>query len=254
MINVWLKIRQRQDTDFVLRHLNFWMKTFSNKTLYNVWLYNENVILPNYFKKFNHINYLNKNIILEKYECKHLYNLIRKSKVISEWWKPTAFALSVPYFYMDKDQYIWNIDADDLKLEGPATKYLQSAYNFASSNKLETFSYDMLYSYNGKYASKRNHWTFGVNVSSSHRMREIVVANLYNMSVKPQINVGINLDLLIDNYLNYADNYTCFITKDKLHHMENCYTKYNDETKMVEVNDYGSILSVDKHPKTLVLE
>jgi hypothetical protein len=38
MINIWLKIRTRhghnQDANFVLRHLSFWLDTFSNRSKY----------------------------------------------------------------------------------------------------------------------------------------------------------------------------------------------------------------------------
>jgi hypothetical protein len=151
-----MKCRNRGNLNSVLKHLNFWIKTFSNNKLYQIYLYNEDLILPSYFKKFKNIIYLDKKMLIQDYECKFIHTALDKS-IISYWWKGTAFALAAPYFYLKEDQYIIQIDSDDLWLDGPALTYIQKAYDYAKDNKLETLSYDMLYSFNGRHAEKRNH-------------------------------------------------------------------------------------------------
>jgi hypothetical protein len=204
------------------------------------------------------IETFNKQDLLKEERVKFIYDELQKENVISDWWKPTAFALAAPFFYFEEDQYIFNIDADDLWLEGNALDYIEKAYQFAVDQKLETFSYDILYSKNGFSQDLPNVWTFGLNISSTASMRKIILENLQNKSIQGQqmetINVGLNLDLLINKYLLNIDKPVCFITPDKLNHMEVNYTKYNEEKCQVEVMHHGAISLVDKLSKLEIIK
>lgn len=260
MINVWLKIRNRpfenQGERFVLKHLEFWLAVFNDQSKYKIWIYNEDFKIPNNFKyKLKNIPILNREKLLLNKNCKFINDEIKKENILSEWWKPTAFALAAPYFYFSHpDQYIFNIDADDLILEGPAIKYIEKAYNFAVENKLETFSYDILYSKNGFSTDQPNVWTFGLNISSTSKMRNIILSNLKNKSIIGQGEVGLNLDLLINYHTKLINNYVSFITPDNLVHMEINSTKFDKEKNKVEVLHHGTISYVDLPAKLKLIE
>lgn len=258
MINIWLKIRKRyqldQDPDFILRHLNFWLDLFSDRALYKIWIYNEDFNMPEEFaEKIKDITILNRTLLLENEDCKYIFDEIGKSVVISEWWKATAFALAAPFFYFKEEQYIFNIDADDMKLDGPALEYLMKAYNFAVSEKLDTISYDVLYSRNGLSVELPNVWTFGVNIGSTYKMRNVILTNIHNTEIKGQ-GAGLSLDLIIDHHLKSVNNYVAFITPDKLHHMEVNTTRFDVEKNLVEVGHHGHLLHAEQLPKLLLVK
>jgi hypothetical protein len=257
MIAVLLKCRDRGTERYqnIIDNLHFWIRLFSNHEKYKLYLYNENVVLPEYFNTYSQITFLNKQILMNNNEVKVYQNALNAS-VISPHWRPTAFALGAIYFYLQEDQILINLDSDDLLLEGSALTYMEKTIDYVKNNNLETLSYDMLYSYNGKYASKRHHWTMGLNISNSHKMKNIIMSNMNDKTIDPQVNVGISFDLVVDHYLhlpNYKQQHNCFITPDKLIHLDHGWTKnlYNDT---IEVNDYGNILEIPRHPKTLVIE
>lgn len=230
MIDVWLKIRNRDGRDFVLKHLEYWLGVFSNTDKFKVYIYNENFNLPREYHQFYQV--LNKTTLLQNLACKKLEANIMKTR-ISHAWKPAAFALSAPYFYLNNSQYLWNIDADDMIAYGPMEYYADRVAEILKANNLTTMSYDYIYSYNMYDFSRKErfmpqHWTFGINFSNVQKMKNEILIPAINSAEKyikfiPTCNIQheLNLDVLVSTLLKHErknDLYTSFITKEGLIH------------------------------------
>lgn len=227
MIDVWLKIRDRGNLEFVLKHLNFWLATFSNRDKYRIHIYNEDVFnLP---VNYNIYPILNRQQILANIECRNVNNLIERSN-ISHRWKCAALALAAPYFYLHNSEYVINIDADDILMFGPMDHYINRVIETMNNFNLPTMSYDYIYSHN-TFDGNRNvlphHWTFGVNISKIEQMKNIIldITNNINGYARFIRNLNIhteaNLDILMSAFLaNNGRNhkYHAFITKEGFFH------------------------------------
>ncbi len=264
---VWLKIRDRKDisrfgftNQKALIHLDYWLNVFKDDTKYEVYIYNENFTVNNdHFKNKNISDILNRKDVNKK-TCGRLNDLINKSQIKYNW-KGAAFALSAPYFYFEEnDEYVWNIDSDDLLMENDINNKINKVYDFCTSEKLTTISHDLIFSYNS--TEKNHHWTFGLNLSHLPSMKKIILNNINDEIKNTNGRCGVNLDLVVDNYLefnNNKDEYHCFITENKFWHMGVYNIQYigNDVLKIFR-NDRADrrliiIDDVRKHKKTKVL-
>lgn len=257
MINVWLKIRMRDSVDSVLKCLNFWLAAFDDKSKYNIFIYNENVNLPVEYSNFPVVRRHN---LLDNVNCRKIHDQIQKNHIASHW-KPAAFALSAPYFYLDNSELVYNIDADDIVLLGPIKNYLSKLEESFNDNKIFTMSYDMHYScHQGDYYPIRpHHWTFGVNLSRRLPMRDLILKQLFAPIPSPPW--GTNIDYIIDYKLDSVDTpYVCFITPNHLvHHIhgdynQNKFSRFEKTSSRVETKLYGRTQFVDKHNRTLLIE
>lgn len=226
MINVWLKIRNRGNLDFVLKHLNFWMASFSNENKYKIYLYNEDVNLP---ENYGYLTILNRHSLLQNPTCKQLNDLISKTN-ISHRWKLTAFALAAPYYYLNDHEYIVNVDADDILMLGNIEYYIDKVISIMHENNLPTLSYDYIYSFN-TFDGNRNvlphHWAYGVNISKTQPLKQIIDTIMLNImkysGYLKRVNIQheLNLDMLTSAYLATDGNnlqYHTFITKEGFLH------------------------------------
>ncbi len=266
MITAWLKIRDRKDKVDVLKHLDFWLDTFSDTSKYNVVIYNEDYLLP---EKYKALNVISRKDIETK--CPELVEMIGNSK-LDNFWKPAGFALAAPYWYLEEDQFIWNVDSDDqmlfgnvkdqlskvenLMIEGKKDIYLSSSPN----NYIATMSYDLNYSLHFMFGHmQKHHWSFGVNIADSNMMKSIITGALATNCVRPQW--GINLDHLVhlqlERPMSSHSKYNSFITKEGIRHSGHItgahYVKYNEKENRVE----GRIGKLTKystvHPKAFIL-
>lgn len=225
-IDVWLKIRDRSNLDFVLKHLSFWLSTYSDTSKYKIHLYNENLNLPPEYAIYNPIN---KNKLLDNQDCKRVFDLINSSR-ISNRWKPAAFALVAPYYYLNNSSYIINIDADDIISLGDISQYSDKIIEIMEREGLPTLSYDYIFS-NNLFEHDKNrmphHWTFGFNFSKQNTMKIILDKILNNVQhyasyIKGiNMNIEVNIDILLSSFLlNEGKHYKyfCFITKEGFYH------------------------------------
>lgn len=227
MLDCWLKIRDRGDIHFLLKHLDMWLGLFSDPAKYNVYLYNENVNLPpEYYATYNVIS---KAQVLQNNDCKNLFALVNSS-LISIPWRGAAFALATPYYYLPNSRHILNIDADDIMLLGDGGKYIDRALQTINDLSLPTLSYDYIYSFNpfdGGRNLMPNHWSFGCNVSNTGQMRGLIDRVLHNIRIYtnyiPNINMAyeVNLDILMSAYFRHEGGncrYVGFATKEGFIH------------------------------------
>ncbi len=230
MIDVWLKIRDRGNKNFVLKHLTYWLALFSDTSKYNVVVYNENFQLPEYYA--DGFKVLNKHNLLQLNETNYLNNLVESSK-ISPCWKGAGFALTAPYFYFSGDNYIVNLDADDIIASGDVENQLMKLIHIMESNGLTTMSYDYILSHNvfdiNRNGSKLipHHWTFGLNISKKEKMKLLVNNVIGNADrytqYMPSINMAleVNIDILVSNYLKHEGQhfkYWSFVTPEGFYH------------------------------------
>lgn len=257
MITVWLKIKMRSSLDSVLKCLNFWLAVFSDTSKYKVVIYNENVILPEEYKIYPIVS---RQDLLNIPDCKKIHDQIQSNHIVP-FWKPAAFALSAPYFVTKDTDLVYNIDADDIVIFGPIKTYLSKLEQVFNNSNIFTMSYDMHYScHQGNYYhAKPHHWTFGVNLSRTEWMRNLILKQLFIPIPSPPW--GINIDYMIDYKLDSIETpYICFITPNHLvHHVSgnfnhNKFTKFLKHANKVETKLYGAIQVVEKHKRTLLIE
>ncbi|CAF5102388.1 unnamed protein product, partial [Rotaria sp. Silwood1] len=105
-----------------------------------------------------------------------ILHTIRDSKIFSEGWKGAGIALTLPYFYLDGYDYVWNIDADDIVLEGPAEYYLANVEFLLKMLKFPILSSDLYLS------GSIQHWSFGV-AFANRLVFKAMIESLINVSV-----------------------------------------------------------------------
>jgi hypothetical protein len=247
MINVWLKVKSRHSLEFVQKHLNFWLSVFSDKTKYNVYLYNEDVPLP---AEYKHLNIVSKKDLFNDAEVKELYDRVQKSKVVTPFWKGAAFALSVPYFFLKEGDLVYNIDADDIVIFGNTKYTLNKLEGLIVKENLPTLSRDMSFSHHFMFPKLRpHHWSFGVNLSNRLEMRKLL-DTVYDITI-PVMPWGVNIDYMLDVYLEKSKyKYLCFASPSTLVHYENYYCKFHDDGKVEECLK-GETKFATRHPRTL---
>lgn len=251
MIAVWLKIRDRGNTDFVLKHLNFWLGLFSNRNKYEIFIYNENFNLTNLYKN----TIITRQKLQSNIDCVNMDKVIHSNMSVVQHWKKTAFALAAPYFYLKDYKYVWNIDSDDMALYGPNIyNYIEQVESLIELENLPTLSHDWLFSSNCADPKIPHHWTFGVNLSNIEMMSEIIPKAIQQNYPHP-FKLG-NLDYVVDCYLNkQLYKYLCFISPSQL--VDNLwYCRYNEVTNLVEAGLLNNTkkFAVKPHPKTKILK
>lgn len=251
MIAVWLKIRDRGNQDFVLKHLNFWLGLFSNRDKYDIFIYNENFNLTNTYQN----TIVTRQKLQLNADCVALDKVIHSNMSIARHWKKTAFALAAPYSYLRNYKYVWNIDSDDMALYGPSTyNYIEQVEKLIENESLPTLSHDWLFSSNCGDPKIPHHWTFGVNLSNIDMMKQIIVSAI-NDNVSHHKECG-NLDYVVDCYLNKQKyKYLCFISPCQL--VDNLwYCRYNQVTNLVEAGllNNSKKFAVKPHAKTKILK
>jgi hypothetical protein len=257
MITVFLKIRQRESLDSVLKCLNFWLGAFDDRSKYNVFIYNENCVLPPEYHSYNVITRAH---MLDDSGCRKLFEKVNNS-AIHHRWRGAAFALSAPYFYRHSTDLIYNIDSDDIIIYGPIKSYLQKVEEEFNNPKIFTLSYDMHYSTHtgGYYHIRPNHWTFGINLSRKKAIYDIILKGLFNPPDPPPWDL--NIDYVVDKALDKINTpYICWITPDYLiHHIHkeynmNKFSKFDKQKGLVESKLYGTVEYKDKNSRTLLIE
>jgi hypothetical protein len=252
MIDVWLKVRNRGNDWFVIRNLTFWLGMFSDREKYRIWIYNEDAKLPEYYNIYPIIT---RHSSLQKKECMELKNIIEKeSAIIDNKWRMTAYALALPYFYLDDAEYIWNIDADDMFWYGSPEYFLDEALNKLKEYKISTLSHDWLYSVNADSRTLPHHWTFGINIGNARDMKNICI-NILKDKARYGYHI-INLDFLVDKYLERTNaQYVCFVSEFDL--SDNAWTiRFNKNINKIECGffDQKKIFTGNIHPKTIMIK
>jgi hypothetical protein len=185
----WLKVfkKPHEKIEEIERHIDFWLDAFKNNK-YRIIIYNENVELS---EKYNKFDVLSRSDVLKNPVCRVISEKIYASSTLAERWKNAASALAFPYFYFSSE-YIWNIDASDIVMDGPIESYLDKIFVALNQYNLPFLSSDI-------YLTTPNlSWSFGINLAQSHHMNNIIEAAL-DISVSPA-DWGTNLDHLIDQY------------------------------------------------------
>ncbi len=261
MIPVWLKVRMRANNlDLVLKSLNYWISVFSNKEKYDLYIYSEDIDLP---ADYNCYKIIRKNNLLDDIECQKIFNQIQTS-CIDNRWKPAAFALSAPYFYLKTEKLVYNIDADDILIFGPVKKYIQNLENKFNEFNLDTISYDMHYSVHqgGFFNFRPNHWSFGLNLSNRQFMKKLILKCFFSQNV-PTAPWGNNIDYLIDINLEKGHSpYYAFATPSQFIHYWAINANLDEDYKgikyignnKIESKLFGKTTIAEKNPKTLILE
>jgi hypothetical protein len=205
-IACWLKIMKRDkfSMDFIYNNLDFWLKVFDREK-YEIYIYNENI--EELSDKYTKYKIVNKKDVVEKYE--KLYDEIVNSKIINNKWKNAAFALAAPYFYLE-DELVWQIDADDIILEGKTNYYIDRVED--ELKNLPVLSSDIYFSV------PNNSWSFGITYANRKRFREIVEKALKLNTF--ECGWGRNLDHQIDQYFKLVERfeYISFTTPDRFIH------------------------------------
>lgn len=267
MIDVWLKVKNRNNLNQVLKNLNFWLGLFSDYNKYKIHLYSEDLELPRFYSCYN---ILNRHHLLSNFTCREIEKTIARS-VISPNWKATAFALAAPYFYLQQspNKYLINLDADDMIMYGSVENYLdQITKLFDEQGSMTTISYDYLLSKNifERKNTMPHHWSFGINFSAKDKMPALLLNLLHNShSIARRIsnvNYGfeLNLDILMSQYLlenNYLQPYHSFITKAGMLHSNHnfhFFIRLNEQGLaqiFFDQNGQANTSQHIKHPKTL---
>lgn len=265
-ISVWLKVRKREDVN-PIEHLHFWLQVFSDRSKYDITIYNENLDLSN----LTGYKIVNAENLLQHSECHKWHNFIYASRIADRWKRP-CFALTVPYIYLNSE-YVINIDGCDMKLYGDVPLYLDKCIDLMKEHDLPTMSCDNILSYN-PYDNRGimlNHWSFGVNVSKREPMKDIVfrAINLVDEfeRVKGPLfrSEEVNIDVLMSFYLleqHREYKYVAFITENKLTHQGSFFSRFNKDVRKFELeltvlsqrHPDGCHIFADLHPKTFLIQ
>lgn len=261
MHKVWLKIRNRNNLNFVLRNLNGYLGSFSDKEKYDITIYSEDLNLPSYYKNYN---ILTKKDLLTDKECKELYDSIySKNSPISSPWKGAGFALCAPYFFLKNNDFVINIDACDTTCFGPFTNYIEKSTNLIDQLKLPTLSYDYILSHNPFYTNKfiPNHFTFGVNIGRNLDMKNLILKSIQDAKINLNNLIGIkkntevNIDILLSCILTSSNHrYIAFSTQEGFMHgdFDFFYCRGIRENNIIEISLNGRKTVHRKHNKTII--
>lgn len=245
-IIVWLKaIKRPQGIEFVKFHIDYWLNQFKDKEKYKIIIYNENN--EDLYEIYKDYEIINKFELLKNPRVFKIKNIIDNYGIIDPMWKGAAFGLTSPYFYYD-NKYIINIDACDSYIEGDGFYYIEKALELLKDKNLFTISLDY-------YQSYHNEWSFGVNISETKRMKDIILKCMYKKVPVPGWKT--NIDYLLTLYLkNNKVSPTCFITPSKLVHcgLSNQTVKFDEQKKKVEVFLHGKTYFKNLHPCTVLVK
>lgn len=256
-IAVFLKMRDRGDLNFVLKHVNYYLGVFSDTNKYQIFLYNENIKnLPDYYNCYNIIN---RNKLLENVDCKKYHDLVEKSDIDPRW-KGAAFALGVQYIWLKDHELSYGVDSEDTCAHGPAKYYMRKLEEKFKEYNLDIISFDLHNSLHmGDFISTHpSHWTFGLCLARNKQMKNIVLKSLAAKYPTPPWQT--NIDHKVGMYLEtYNTPYISCITKDFFTHTwgeGNHYksVRYLPEIKKMESTLLGKVEIHDKHPRTLLIE
>ena len=250
MIGVFLKIFNKGDLNFHLDHLDFWFDKFKDQNKYKIYLYNENVEFK-FLEKYSNIStIINREEIIKNIECKNIAEDILNSKILNDKWKGAAFALCIPFFYL-QEEYIWGIDSDDLKLQGNINYYLDRVEELIKQYNLPILSSDIYFSV------PNNSWSFGITLAHKEKFKKILKEVLYTPVKEP--GWGNNLDHMIDQYFkrNTEIYYISFTTPDKFEHCgKNGLHSWFDTTENMSACDlYGQrIQYANKNNRSILIK
>lgn len=211
MIGVWLKVMNRPNMDAVYSTLDYWLEAFSAPK-YDVWIYNENI--DNLPEKYQHHKQITRKLIAERSECQTITNLINATPWIADKWKGACFALSVPYWFLDAD-FVWNIDADDLKLEkdAPIKHYIEQVEDRLQKLNALILSSDIYWCVN-------HQWSFGIAFANRREFAAIIKNALNLHTYEP--GWGRNLDHQIHEYFRLILPQESPISFTTPHRFEHC--------------------------------
>lgn len=250
MITAWLKIRDRKkQNDSVLKHLNFWLKTFDSPE-YRIVIYNEDFNLSkDYYSKYEIVN---RNDIIAAIPS--LEEKIEKSCITPNW-KRAGFSLVACYFY-SQDDLIFNIDADDIMLFSDAKKTMKNLVSKFKEEKMSVCSLDINLSCHHEFSNTvKHHWSFGVTLADRIKMIEYIEKSLEANPIKRAW--GLNIDEILSQYFikNNTDKFIAFTFPEGYRHsghFNGAQTiKYIGDT--VESRVGFVVKKAPLHPKTLVL-
>ena len=253
MIDVWLKIRKRDTSEFVLKHLNYWLAMFSDRSKYKVYLYNEDFTdLPEWLD-LSSIT-VNKQDLENDPECKKMIEAVYKNKTINNFWKKTAISLCYPYFYLKNSDIVINIDSDDMMYFSQCKGKLDQIPGILDIENLTTLSFDWLFSYNADDPCIPHCWTYGVNFSKTKKMKEFLTEALGKFYKHP-FECG-NIDYLTHMHLNTKNfKYLCF-TFDTMLYDALWKSGYNPITNKVEaeLHNKKKVGNVNPHFQTIIIK
>jgi hypothetical protein len=260
MIDIWLKIKNRGNLEFLLSNLSFWLGVFSDSRKYKIMIYSEDVELPRWYKERYKI--YRKSDLLNNISCVKVFDKIEKAP-FAHWWKPAAKALSAPYLFLEdsENDLIFNIDSDDLILIDFKKKYIEEAIKLLIDENLTTLSYDLNYSYHVLPENRTfqpHHWSFGVNLADRSKMKSIILKSIWQDFPPKNPPWSYNLDYIVGVELEKTDDkYLTFTSPAKLlHHAIDKsfhYCKYNMEKKQIEANRCGVLSFAEKHPRSYLI-
>ena len=235
--------------EFVFRHLNYWLAAFSDRNKYKIYLYNENMKLPEWF---GGVEMVNRAKLMQDPECQRLHQLISTSNITPRW-RAAAFALGAPYFYLKDNNVIYQIDADDIIIYGQVQDKLEKAKNIILENNIPTLSYDMNFSHHFVFGFERkHHFSMGVNIAQREQMKDLILANVGMKNMR--MSFGQNLDLCLDFGLERTGHkYICFTTEHKLYHCDTYWCHYNKDKNTLENSLNGQVRNNPVHPRTVII-
>lgn len=205
-IIVVLKVRDRGNLYFHLKHLNYWLSIFNDKSKYDVYIYSENLKLP---EQYNSYKIINKNFYSTK-DCKNWLNIVNSK--FPQRWRGAAFAHGAMYFYFN-NKIIYNIDADDISLFGKNTReHFVNLENILIKDNLPVLSWDLHFSHpiaDVVREYREHHWTFGITLANSDKFKDIIYESTLLNLPDPQWEK--NLDYTVDCYLDRVEHKIAFL-------------------------------------------
>jgi len=115
-------------------------------------------------------------------------------------WRAAAYVHCLPYLH-NKRPITINIDADDVYHTLPLNEVLSKMLCGLEEHKATTLSYDVYFSVSIRLETRPHHWSFGVNISKTKEMKQILTEALQQRNLP---NVGFcNIDYLVDYYLEH---------------------------------------------------
>jgi len=178
-----------------------------------------------------------------------LTNLVNSS-ICDHTWRPVAQVHLLPYFH-NKRKITINIDADDVYHSLTPEVLLPKMVKEFKLRNLNTLSYDVYFSVSIRLESRPHHWSFGVNVSKTKKMRQILTKALSQKEI-PSIGFC-NIDYLVDYYLEHnTEGPIAAITTEGAY--DHCgRIEYLPEEDCVQLT-YGRDRTIrPRHPRTILI-
>lgn len=197
--------------DDVYATLDYWLEAFSDPK-YDVWIYNENINVL--LEKYQGYRQVNRKLIAERSDCQTITNSINTTSWISDKWRGACFALSIPYWFLDTE-FVWNIDADDLRLESsaPIKHYLEQVEKELQNQNSPILSSDIYWCVNRQ-------WSFGIALAQRRPFSGLIEQALNLHTYEP--GWGRNLDHQIHEYFRLKMPQVSPISFTTPHRFEHC--------------------------------